>query len=434
MTKQIVPLEMPGPDPVMTTPISLRPGMLIPDGLVVQTTYNDATSRNIQVFNPTGNIVEMKVISDPVPVLPVSDHTWRSKILENSEAVIVTRRSGLSITLGADPEIFVVDATGAVLPAFKWLPPKQAPKKYEYGTVFYDGFQAEWTCGPYPGNMECLSYHADVVQHGLLAVRDAARAFDPAARLSIASAVPVPPEMAAAVDPRHMELGCSPSKNVYGEEPLRVDDPYELGFRSAGWHMHMGLKEGIPEPRIHDAIRMMDRVLGVAGVSFGQAYPYPQRRTLYGRAGEYRYGKTLEYRVPEVLMGAHPATWNLLWDLGRHAAWLGIHGLAFLWDAEDDEVRDTINKGDVRQAQVMLKRNEKLLRTMLKNIYYYMDEPRYALSLRVLHDGIGTIVANPTNIEKNWMLDGTWKAHNGNPNTTWGSVMYSSITNPNIKV
>lgn len=193
--------------------------------------------------------------------------------------------------------------------------------------------------------------------------------------------------------------------------------------------MHMGIggtnidgpDQTIPKEKIHSAVRMMDRVIGVAGVTFGQAYRYPERRTMYGRAGEYRYGITLEYRVPEVLMLAHPATWNLLWDLGRLSMWLGLRGMDFLWDAEDDEVRQAINKSDVTLAGKLLRRNEPLLRRMIETVYPRISEPQVSFTLATLYDGIGVAVEDPTAMEANWLLDGVWASHNHSPGTTWMS-------------
>jgi hypothetical protein len=256
----------------------------------------------------------------------------------------------------------------------------------------------------------------------------AAKARDPKATLSIASVVPIPEAMRTKYDPEHFQLGCSPSLNVYGEEPLHVEDPVNLPFRSAGWHMHFGLKTSMlsytpaPEHLIPPAIRMLDRIVGVAMVSLGQEYRYPERRTLYGRAGEYRYGNTLEYRVPEVLLGAHPATWNLCWELARQALWIGLHGLDFLWDAADDEVRHAINKLDVAVAQKILKRNEPMLRKIITR--RWSTDATVTHTLATIYEGIGYAVTDPTDLVKNWRLNDTWFNHNHNSSQqhTWGGA------------
>ena len=388
-----------------------------------------------QVVDLEGNVVvignQQYTISLDQSLLP-----WKNSIIAAKTPYFLVAYPSIRTTLGADPEVFAVDAAGVVIPAFTWLPPKIAAARFATGTMFYDGFQAEWTVDPATrSNPQCLCYHADHLQTGMKTVRDAVRRLHPDARLSVASVVPILPEMFEKYDPEHFQLGCSPSKNAYGEEPLRAGDAAQLPFRSAGCHMHMGIggtdtdgpDQTIPKEKIHSAVRMMDRVIGVAGVTFGQAYRYPERRTMYGRAGEYRYGITLEYRVPEVLMLAHPATWNLLWDLGRLSMWLGLRGMDFLWDAEDDEVRQAINKSDVTLAGKLLRRNEPLLRRMIETVYPGISEPQVSFTLATLYDGIGVAVEDPTAMETNWLLDGVWARHNHSPGTTWMSCCNRGI-------
>ena len=432
---------------VAVTPVPPLPTMVAPDdlqlGMVVQglpndesrmVIYNQPNSPGyfIRTVDKNGKLQDSRHVSTPLPVVQVDRTLWRTHAQNSTELL---SRNALRMTLGADPEIFVVDANDVVIPAFTFLPPKTDPSKSaRYGGLqFYDGFQAEWTTALSTGNPQCLSYHVDHVQDGMRLVLAAARAKNPDAKLSIASVVPIPRDMIHQYDERHFELGCSPSENAYGEEPLVVEDPKMLPFRSAGWHMHMGLggmkdapDTNIPKHKIHSAVRMMDAVLGVIGVTFGQNYPYPERRTLYGRAGEYRYKTTLEYRVPEVLMGAHPATWNLLWDLGRMACWLGLAELNFLWDAEEDEIRHAINKSDVPVALKILKRNETMLGKMLERIYYFYDKTSdLTHSLDTIYGGIDEAVVAPTDVATNWYLNGNdnrWITHNGLPGTTWASA------------
>lgn len=436
--------------PATTTPLpDITPGMVIrrtPDGprefVVYNHQYNGSHNQLLTVAEDGKDRSEYQKLDTSYTTVPREDHTWRP-VLAGSKAGLLGY-SGHT-TVGSDPEIFVLDRNGDVLPAFVFLPPKESRIRVHggnndahQGDTFYDGFQAEWTTTP--GN--CSGYHMDRVRAGMQRVLLEARKADPAATLTIASTVPIPREMVPNIDPRHFQLGCAPSENVYGDEHLSIPDPMRLPFRSAGWHMHIKVApydrtgrtnpdinmSSIPRSLIHSAIRMMDRVLGVAMVSFGQHYQYPERRTLYGRAGEYRFGNTLEYRVPEVLLGAHPATWNLLWDLGRNACWLGLKGYSFLWDAEDDEVRHAINKGDVDVAQRILRRNEPMLRKMIAGAYAgypgYMNSRVEHHSLATIYEGIDYAVAEPTNLVKNWKLDGAWKTeYDGHtPDTFWSGT------------
>jgi len=398
-------------------------------GLVQKLSLNNLPEPTVQIVKLDGSIQLLTKPSIASVTTRRGTKIWTKAVLDsthNNYEILGASKTYTSI--GSDPEIFALDEHGEVIPAFTFLPRKEAAVDHGTGTHFYDGFQAEWTTKVSTVNPQCLSLHIDRVREGMRQVWLAAKARDPKATLSIASVVPIPEAMRTQYDPEHFQLGCSPSLNVYGEEPLRVEDPVSLPFRSAGWHMHFGLKTSLiayastPDHLIPAAIRMLDRIVGVAMVSLGQEYRYPERRTLYGRAGEYRYGNTLEYRVPEVLLGAHPATWNLCWELARQALWLGLHGLEFLWDAEDDEVRHAINKLDVAVAQKILKRNEPMLRSIITR--RWGGDMAVTHTLATIYEGIGYAVADPTNLVKNWRLDDTWFGHNHNSSErhTWGGV------------
>jgi hypothetical protein len=177
---------------------------------------------------------------------------------------------------------------------------------------------------------------------------------------------------------------------------------------------------------------MLDRVVGLMGVTLGQGMHDPRRRHLYGRAGEYRNKRTIEYRVPEVLIGAHPAIFNLTWDLGRGAFWIGVKGFDFLFDAEDDEVRAAINEYDVPLALKILKRNEGFLKKLL-TYSYGGPEHIHRHTFATIYEGIHHAVAKPTDLIGNWRLDAKWvnetdedpETHRTGhlPGVTWSSTV-----------
>lgn len=299
--------------------------------------------------------------------------------------------------LGTDPEIFVRHGDGGLFPAFEFLPKKGrgvGPQQ------FYDGFQAEWTTKP----SDCLGYLVDQVRFGMRGVLRAAQAKDPTARLVLNPCVDITPEMVQQVDPEHLQLGCEPSMNAYGEERVGVEAPERIPFRSAGCHMHFQLTDVDPSivPRI---VRFLDATLGVMLVSVGQGWNDPRRRELYGRAGEYRFKRTLEYRPPDVApMLCHPALFNLMWDFGRSAVRLAVMGCDFLWDADPNEVRRVMNYYDVPGAQRIIRENEKVMGRVFEMSYPYL-EPNDPITLGVVYDGFQSVVDDPTDLVRNWKLD-----------------------------
>lgn len=364
-------------------------------GITESGKYHVLTQNDSQHFQPTDN-------STPSP------HTWR-KLLTN-KAVFPVGNFTFTTTIGSDPEIFAVSGDGSLIPAWKYLGKKQP---YLGPQTFYDGFQAEWTTPAH----SCLGLLTDSIHKGMKEVYLAAKAFDPTATLSIRPVMDITSDLLQDATKEYLALGCARSYNAYGEPPLVVDAPELLPFRSAGWHMHFcpgynPIGESIDtaaifplvESQVVPSIKLLDAVLGVAMITFGQGYHDSRRRELYGRAGEYRCNKTVEYRVPEPILGASPATFNLLWDLGRLVWTMGMRGLGFLWDAEEDEVRTAINQYDVPLARKILERNEPLLKKMLFTCYL-RDFNSIDHGLATIYEGIGYAVAEPDNIVKNWKLD-----------------------------
>jgi|SRR5579871_924191 len=408
------------------TPANIRPGMVVAMGesaphLVVTTmqTYYTSGPNDIILLDKAGDIVRLNNRQKTIP--PVFEHIperppaeFRTALLGKPDTLansIATTGGAEWLSIGTDPEIFAVDEAGRVIPAFAYL----GPKPNGVATAqFYDGFQAEWTTMA----TVCLGQQLDNVRAGMQAVRAAAKNLTASARLTSASVVDI--EFDPNIPPERYQLGCSPSLNAYNEASPLTGTPELLPFRSAGWHMHwcrMGYKTDpigspiqspfeIDKDLAAKIIRLEDRILGVSLTSFGEGHHDRRRRLLYGRAGEYRLGKTLEYRTPEVLMGCHPAVWNLFWDLGRAVYWLAVKGFDFIWDSDDEETREAINQSDVPLARKILARNLPVLKAILHSAYR-TDPIATEQGVRTIMTGVDAVVAEPDNIENNWWLSPT---------------------------
>jgi len=362
------------------------------------------------ILDENGKYVYMLKHEHPVTLAPpdTKQSIIRKVAMEATpdQSRCVWRSTKHGTTVGSDPEIFVLDGNGDVLPAFQYLPKKDKAvevihKQSPCGTAFYDGFQAEFTVRP----SSCLGHTADYIREGLLTVLNAARAVDPAAKLSIASVVPIPQKVMEATPKEHFILGCSPSLNVYGEGCAVPEAPEMIPYRSAGWHMHfstVGLEKSFPIERREESIKMLDRIIGVGMVPFAQSFVDTRRREMYGRAGEYRYGRTMEYRVPEVILGAHPATWNMWWDLARRTWWMGLMGLSFLWEGDDGEVREAINDSNVKLAEKIIHQNEAVFRRLI--YLQYKSDTITDATMSMILNGVESRVKDPTDLYKNWRL------------------------------
>jgi hypothetical protein len=244
---------------------------------------------------------------------------------------------------GADPEIFVEDEHGAVIPAFAFLGSKAEPHRSHEGCgVYWDGFQAEFETR---SNM-CLAYLVDSVHYGLKAVYEKARQYNPNAKLSTRTVMEIPFDMLQNSEEKFVTFGCMPSLNVYGLTG-KVVPARELPFRSSGGHIHFGFGQK-PQETINEIVKALDAILGVACVSMFANFDNPIRREFYGLPGEYRLpAHGMEYRPLSNAWMFHPTIMNMVFDLSRKVVMFGQNGFRRHWQASEEETIDIVKHCDV---------------------------------------------------------------------------------------
>lgn len=317
--------------------------------------------------------------------------------------------SSKRVTLGTDPEIFVMDR-GKLLPAFEFLPSKMIPNT----SIYWDGFQAEFKlAGPAP---TCQNNLVKAVREQLIALDTAAKKHSKTAKLSLVNVLRIPEDVLKAAEYEHVQLGCEPSFNAYGLEGKIAGNPRELKFRCVGGHMHFG--SWTRRPNYDRKAKFLDKVLGIWSVGAAQALDSSIRRVYYGLPGEYRkptYGLNdrnqklygFEYRSMSNFWLASPATMQATWDIGRLAVKLASSKYGHLWEAADEEVTATMLECDVDRANVILKRNKEMFRWMLRHQWTY--SPRHIdLIFKIAANGIREIVQDPHDIPGNWHFQEEW--------------------------
>ncbi len=319
---------------------------------------------------------------------------------------ISTMFSGLHFggTIGSDPEMFVEDKDGKLIPAFEFLgsqkDPKHFSKKHSFGNqpIYWDGFQAEFNTHP----ETCLGWNSDSTQYSLEALLNAARSKFPGAKLSIKNTVDIPYELLQSSAEEHVNFGCMPSLNIYGLKG-KTPSARELSFRPAGGHIHFGIRT-LDESKIPSIIKALDAILGVACVSLFANYDNPIRREYYGLPGEYRLPKHgIEYRTLSNAWLAHPFILNLVLDFGRKALCFGRDGFLENWSGNEKETIETIANCDVTKAREILARNKDIVMGLLKSSYKHSDiTPLF----NGIMNGMESMVKDPTDIENNWRLNG----------------------------
>lgn len=338
--------------------------------------------------------------------------------------------------LGSDPEMFVTDSKGQLLPAFEFLGSKKAPDKTEQAqALFWDGFQAEFNLMP----QMCLCYTVDSVHYGLSALLAKAKKKDPGAKLTINSTFDIEQSWLDNAEPEHIEFGCMPSKNAYGMKGLQRDGR-EVPFRSAGGHLHFGLnaayatggeevlKDSNKEEQIVQFVKDLDKIVGVACVSLFAKYDDPRRRSMYGLAGEYRTPEHgLEYRVLSNAWLSHPLITHMVFELSRQTLAASRAKCMGAWEATEKETVECINNCDVELARVILKRNEVFLKNL---IFSHCFNETYANKIfKTFLNGMETLIKNPDDIKGNWLLDGGWIFHSESPDRTIAKAGTGTTTN-----
>jgi hypothetical protein len=313
---------------------------------------------------------------------------------------------------GTDPEIFVVDKQGKVIPAWTFLQSKKETTALSFNGskyIYWDGFQSEFS---QPNGNNCLEVLNLDIWFCLRKILEYARVKVPGAKLSLKNVVDIPMPLMLSAEKKHVELGCAPSFNVYWDRGKQVADPRELLKRFAGGHLHYGLGK-VSKKEIDKIVRALDAILGVAGVSLAAEIDDPIRREYYGRAGEYRLPKHgLEYRVLSNFWLIHPAVAMLVNELFRvtiKLAQIGLHELT--WKADEEEVRSVINNCDVEGARRMLVKNSKTLEALFYHTNFgggirdaVLDASVESAMFTVLN-GLEALRTLPQDIEKNWRLD-----------------------------
>lgn len=363
--------------------------------------------KNIDLSFPYNNTTKQVYVPLDFEVEEINDALLIKEYMSS-----VALRSQLShggLFLGSDPEMFVENSKGDLIPAFHFLGSKDIPNKtwnstYGNQTMYWDGYQAEFTTSP----QSCLGHHVDSVHAGLKGLLIAARKHDPTARLSVKTTFDVPQDNLNNDKDEHVNFGCMPSLNAYGLEGLKVNGR-EVDYRSAGGHIHIGYNKGTEE-ETKRIVRAMDSILGVACVGLFANYDEPRRRRMYGLPGEYRLpAHGIEYRVLSNAWLFHPLIMNLVFDIARKSFVIGRNNLLLYWQAEEKETIDTIKFCDIDQAKIILERNKKVFMQILMSCYH--TDKAMENIFDAFKNGMDNIVSDPKDVGGNWNLDSEWRTH-----------------------
>lgn len=291
---------------------------------------------------------------------------------ETSTIASRIRTNRKHLVIGSDPEVFVVDSKGELIPAFEFLPSAAKARRNTdaYGNnipaIYWDGYQAEFA----PGNHQCQEGHWSKCYAAMGRILEEACKKFPGASISPASVAHVSYERLEKDAEEHVAFGCSPSLNAYGEDPVVPPEPRLYPIRTAGGHIHLNLPTGTISTKDGKAefVRRLDAVLGVLSVGLFQKFDDPRRRAIYGRAGEYRdktYG--VEYRVLSNAWASSALPQHIVFELARRV--MGMpDSVIGMYKFNEQEVRDCINNCDVSLMRKIVGGNKRFFAGLMASL------------------------------------------------------------------
>lgn len=300
---------------------------------------------------------------------------------------------------GSDPEVFVEDGAGNIIPAYTFLKSKK-----ESPQMFWDGFQAEFTPLPY----YCMDEHGRQIQACLGALQ---AKLPLGARFSAQSVVEIPESTRESALEEHIDFGCRPSLNAYGLRAEVVRDPRDFPLRFAGGHFHWGIRGlYLDSPNfkanVAEGIKFLDATIGLAGVSMFANLDDPRRRRYYGLAGEYRLpAHGVEYRVLSNAWLASSHIYHLLFTLGRIALLAGFQGYrSKLVKTPEAEIVQAINSTDPDMARRLILQNEDLWYNLIDQSW---GARHFDQTFKAILNPIEDLGIRMEDMYSNWMTLGT---------------------------
>ena len=318
------------------------------------------------------------------------------------KALIGSVYNGIA-SVGSDPEIFVEDEQGKVVPAFMFLDDKE---KVGVEDPYWDGFQAEFSTTP----SHCIAYLADSTQKAMRRLHEKVTVAGKGMwKLTDRSVVDVDENLLQEIDPKFSQFGCTPSLNAYGDQGPMMDGRF-VPFRMAGGHIHIGARlNGVD---VDHVVKQMDKIVGVMSIALFRGMEDPRRRFLYGRAGEYRLPPHgLEYRVLSNAWLCHPVIMNFITEVARISAAVGLWGFSPT-DITDDEAREAINDSNSDMAVALMERNKEFFDLVLGQVVHKSRESVRKLIDSALREGVSNYLPD-TGLEKRWKMDTPWHMHCG---------------------
>lgn len=263
-----------------------------------------------------------------------------------------------TLTIGGDPEVFLVDKNGKFVSAIGKIPgTKDEPHKLEHlGEGFAiqtDCCSAEFNIPPVkfiPHNIEASAARFNT---NIQAMFDYIRSIIPQGMdISLVTSGDFTDEELD--HPQAKLAGCSMDYNAWSLSGNEKPDFEATNTRCNGAHLHFGYEDTNDETSI-DLIRALDLTLGVTLVLFDQD---TKRRELYGRAGCFRMTSFgIEYRTPSPFYLISEEMIQYVFKAIDRAVDIVNSGKQYS-DIEQLDIQTCINLSDINLAEELIKKYE----------------------------------------------------------------------------
>lgn len=276
--------------------------------------------------------------------------------------------------MGCDPELFLATKDGKIIGAEKVIPAHGLTTGTATSKIILDGVQVEFN----PRPSHCRPYLGDELRATFTKLRAHLKTLG-TVEASFRTVVEIDKAELDSLSDKAKQLGCAPSNNLYDQNAAVTVSGDTYNKRSAGGHIHLDLSSISVGAHIascqidlrkyaEELVPLHDCFVGLPSVFIDRDPLAPERRKVYGRAGEYRlpcYG--LEYRTLSNFWLRSYQLMSLVFGLSRLA--IATLGTKYYvkpektgrngWDAPGvlmnavdlGLVRDAINQNDIALAK-----------------------------------------------------------------------------------
>lgn len=245
-----------------------------------------------------------------------------------------------NVTIGADPELFLLDKeTGKEVSAIGIIPGDKYIN-YPIGNdsgVLTDNVMVEFTVKPSKTKEEFIE-NINYCKHWVVEnIED---------NLTISSKVTAEFSDEELDNEQARVFGCDPAFNIYTKKVAKTPNPEE-NKRWAGGHIHIGWEDPTEDQR-DQVIKLMDLFVGLPLLFLDKD---TERKELYGKAGLYRpkpYG--VEYRTPSTFWIHSDSTIGYIFEQCQKVVDFINEGKR-LTLKQELEIKKTIDTLDLKLAQ-----------------------------------------------------------------------------------